>query len=231
MLGAGNCNDIDLIRLTNHFSSVTLVDVDVQAVVTGVAKQGCHGHPAITIMPPVDASGVLEGSGSWSRQELAAVVERASAPTQFLPQRLDVLASTGVLSQILSAGMSRVEDPEVSVLSGLFESLTLGHLATLDRATAVGGRAVLTIEFVSSVTLPELLIDSLDLDVEQMASNALGSGNYFAGLHPSSIAGSISRHVQLGESRFRKSTFERPWVWRMSSNRGYIVYAVTIDAQ
>src|SRR5262245_2519766 len=39
VLGAGNCNDVDLAALCSHFGSVTLVDADRDAVASGVQRQ------------------------------------------------------------------------------------------------------------------------------------------------------------------------------------------------
>lgn len=42
IIGAGACNDFDLKRLTAHFSKLTLIDRNMQAVRDGVRKQRCE---------------------------------------------------------------------------------------------------------------------------------------------------------------------------------------------
>ena len=52
ILGAGNCNDLDLVRFTSRFAQVHLVDLDRQAMDKGVQRQsplppaesGCMGE-------------------------------------------------------------------------------------------------------------------------------------------------------------------------------------------
>lgn len=41
VFGAGECNDIDLHVLTEHFKSIVLTDVDVEAIKNGLDRQGC----------------------------------------------------------------------------------------------------------------------------------------------------------------------------------------------
>ncbi|MDB5389789.1 MAG: hypothetical protein JWM11_5435, partial [Planctomycetaceae bacterium] len=40
VFGAGNCNDLDLHRLRNHFREIHLVDLDADALLAGCQAQG-----------------------------------------------------------------------------------------------------------------------------------------------------------------------------------------------
>lgn len=61
VLGAGPCNDLDLKRLTTHFGSIDLIDVDGESVMDGLINQGQEHCPNIHIK---------EGSLTGVSQEL-----------------------------------------------------------------------------------------------------------------------------------------------------------------
>ncbi len=60
LLGAGNLNDVELSALLESFAKVTLVDLDSDAVLRGVARQGITGDPRIQIRTPIDLTGAFE---------------------------------------------------------------------------------------------------------------------------------------------------------------------------
>lgn len=49
IFGAGRCNDMDLSRFGEHFSSVTLLDADRSAMQSALNRYGLSGHPGFTI--------------------------------------------------------------------------------------------------------------------------------------------------------------------------------------
>ncbi len=61
LLGAGNCNDVDLNELASNFRQITLVDIDRQAVEFGLARQSVHSaaHHKFNILAPYDVCGLL----------------------------------------------------------------------------------------------------------------------------------------------------------------------------
>ena len=76
VLGAGNCNDLDLIRLASEFQRVTLVDLDREAMEFGVAHQ--------------DGPGTIE-------------IVCCDVTSDELPaQTFDVVASTCLLTQLFA---------------------------------------------------------------------------------------------------------------------------------
>lgn len=79
VLGAGNCNDLDLPRLASDFDLLHLVDIDSDALRSGVARQA-QGPAHVLMHAGVD------------------IAEPGSAQ---LAMRTDVVASTGVWSQLV----------------------------------------------------------------------------------------------------------------------------------
>src|ERR1041384_7568545 len=69
VLGAGNCLDLELPRLTQRFSAVHLVDVDRGALDTALAKQPAEVRARLVLHAPVDLSGLLEKLERWKRLE------------------------------------------------------------------------------------------------------------------------------------------------------------------
>ncbi len=61
LLGAGNCNDVDLRVLGSSFRQITLVDIDREAVECGLARQSIHSvaRCRFNILAPFDVSGLL----------------------------------------------------------------------------------------------------------------------------------------------------------------------------
>jgi len=162
VLGAGNCNDLDLPALAGAFEEVVLVDLDSEALVRGTVSQPlqvvdrlrCHGN--------TDVTGALERIASWSpatRLEpedldaLAAGAEIASWPTG---SEFDVVASTCLLSQLVGSLAHALTDRHPQFLDAV-KAIRTGHLWTIASLLRPGGRAVLISDVVSSDTLPDLL--------------------------------------------------------------------------
>src|SRR6478736_4344582 len=58
VLGAGNCNDLDLCWLTEVYQHVELVDIDPSALQRAVERQGVAGK--MRLRAPVDLTGIAE---------------------------------------------------------------------------------------------------------------------------------------------------------------------------
>ncbi len=59
ILGAGNCNDLDLNILVNQFKEIHLVDIDTQAVCDGIARQELSDCNKIFTHGSIDLSGAI----------------------------------------------------------------------------------------------------------------------------------------------------------------------------
>ena len=56
IVGAGNCNDIDLGRLLAKASRIQLLDIDDEAVEQGVTRQGFASSPHVEVLGGVDVT-------------------------------------------------------------------------------------------------------------------------------------------------------------------------------
>src|SRR4029077_10811702 len=65
VLGAGNCNDLDVRELLASHAEIHLVDLDADALSRGIARQNVDAHRSIHTHAPFDLSGRLEAIASW----------------------------------------------------------------------------------------------------------------------------------------------------------------------
>ncbi len=203
VLGAGNTNDLDLPQLLETFAEITLVDWDREAVQRGVARQVGPQESRLRIAAAVDLS------------EAAADL-RVPAAAGWLPaEPFEVVASIGLLSQLMLAACRRIERP--ADLAARARQVRQRHLECITRWTAKEGDALVTCEIVSSETLPELASAAV---VAPLLGPALEAGNFFTGLHPAAVAASFREGTPAGG--FRRQEWLSPWRWDL----GPRVYAV-----
>jgi hypothetical protein len=226
VLGAGNCNDLDLGVLRTGYREIHLVDLDAAALADGVARQGLAADAGIHCHGGVDVTGVLDQLAGWSpgsvipAADLAACVEeplRRAAPA--LPGPFTVAASTCLLSQLINAAFQALGASHPHFLS-LIRAVRTGHLRLLNRLIAPGGRGVLITDFVSSQTVPNLakLPESA---LESTLVELIRQGNFFHGLNPFALIAAFRDDPVVGSQATDVQSL-RPWRW----NLGPRLYAV-----
>src|SRR6266567_1489705 len=57
ILGAGNCNDVDLARLGRSFERIHLIDIDQRALVTAVENERSELRAKVSLRAPFDIAG------------------------------------------------------------------------------------------------------------------------------------------------------------------------------
>src|SRR5437764_7439898 len=78
ILGAGNCNDLDLKWLAEAYAEVHLVDIDPAALDRAVKKQGVNGD-RVFFHAPVDLTGVADRARGWAGRTVTdAEVDQAA---------------------------------------------------------------------------------------------------------------------------------------------------------
>ena len=136
VLGAGNCNDLDLACLRQHFDAIQLVDCDLEAMQQGIQRQRLTVDPSITLMDPVDLSGIADQIQAWSPDrppsapEIDVTLAAASAVTLTPFPPADVVASVCLLSQILERFILEI-GPEHPRLLELVQQVRHAHLRLL----------------------------------------------------------------------------------------------------
>ncbi len=229
VLGAGNCNDLDLTAILQSHSDVTLVDLDSEALARGAARQGLTASPSLRLAGGVDLTGMLETLGNLSprkpipRSALASLVEepaRRVAPKLSGP--FDLVASTCLLSQLIGNAFHAVGDQHPQFME-LVQAIRAGHLRLLNELCTRGGTVTLITDVVSSDTFPELW--SFD---ESALSSVLPrlsrERNFINGVNPDVLLSTYQEDVFLG-SQIADLELIAPWRWKLHA-RQYLVLAI-----
>jgi hypothetical protein len=229
VLGAGNCNDLDLGWMVGAYGEVRLVDIDRGAVERGVGRQGVVGK--VEIEGPVDLTGVSEGVRSWrgrrvSIEEVGRAVERVNGQLSMVNGGgFDVVLSCCVLSQLL-CGVRDVLGVGHAGWKGLKGAIIRRHLRDVVGLTRAGGRGVLAVDVSSTVA-----IAGLDRAREEewgdLMRVALNDGKCFRGLEPVALRGVVE-----GDGELRRLVAEArvsaPWVWHLGWGKAFLCYGLTV---
>ncbi|HQU46173.1 MAG: hypothetical protein B7Z73_18805, partial [Planctomycetia bacterium 21-64-5] len=218
LLGAGNANDLDLPRLLAAYGEVHLVDLDTEALQRGVARQlpdhdrrKLHLHGGTDVTGICDALETLNGRLSQPSADLEKLIQDAADPLlPSLPGPFDVVASVGIISQLIDA-VVRAVPPTAPHFMELLLSVRSGHLRLLARLTAPGGRGLLITDFVSSATVPELATLA-EADLAPLAERLAVERNFFHGLNPLVVPSLFAQDAVL--RRLIAGTRHRGyWLW------------------
>lgn len=228
VLGAGNCFDLDLEALCQHFDEIHLVDLDRQALERGAQRVAPELRERLRLHAPVDLSGCNQDLAKF--RDFQVTPEHLMAlPTNVsrdLAARLagpfDLVVSACLLSQMhLTA--RRVLGTEHPLFDAVNLVLTLSHLRTLLRLTRPGGRAWLVTDATSDEIAPlgELGAQaSLLGPLQQLEQQNL----LFHTVAPSMVLGIAAQDPTL-----RKQSVLSPpadaWLWRNGPRRTFLVYA------
>ena len=225
ILGAGNCNDLDLVRFTSRFAQVHLVDLDRQAMDKGVQRQSPPAPGRIRLHGGIDLTGILKTLATWEphrpkRESIAHCIREARAFAG-LPVlgRFDVVASMCLLSQIIDSVVSMTGPGAVPL--ELVRALRQRHLRLLAELLLPGGIGILVTDFA---------LEQGGACQPQTASPPPGSapaspGGDFLGMSPEELCALASNDPilrrQLCQARVSPS-----WLWRQNPRRTLRVCAI-----
>ena len=229
ILGAGNCNDLDLPRLRKRFATIDLVDCDCQSVLEGIARQGLATDAAIQVIGPIDLSGIAESVHARSSDPLAAdntaslaLPAAAICPIKLPVPPADVVASVCLLSQIFDDLGTAVGPTDPRFLS-LLQQVRQSHFQLLIDHLKPGGTGLLVTDLVSSESAPQI-VSATPLALPAMLQQLIEVGNFFTGLNPAVIYAQLTADRKLSP-QVTGATVSQPWLWDFGA-RVYAVYAV-----
>jgi len=234
VLGAGNCNDIDLGKLADRFEIISLVDIDRSAIEAGMSHQEFSLNDKRFQVFESDVTGILSGLnelGQTANPGAEKLLELATLATKsqpvVLPSPAEVVASTGLITQLVeatikTAGEANVASPDSPGLN-LVQAVRRRHLRLLSELTNPGGTAILVTEIVSSKTVPGLPRARRE-QLPALLQSCLASGNFFTGLHP----GIIYQEMMSPEfgCELEGVRLTPPWLWEFTA-RAYAVVALS----
>jgi hypothetical protein len=228
VLGAGNCNDLDLERVAAAFESIDLIDLDEEALRRGRARQPAAVAAKLVLRAPIDVSGALSElprlrGNSVSAAQLGALSRTAlENVVAALPERFDTVLSACLLSQIMhTCSVALSSHPQ---LASIGSALAVAHLRALLALARPGGRVVFVTDTVSSDTYPlrelwgEQAPAALLTHLDQTNNVLSGTGVSFV------------RQVLAGETSLlvERPRLAEPWLWQMHEDVTMMVYALTL---
>lgn len=228
VLGAGNLNDLDMSSVLRVADAVHLVDLDPEAVTTGLRRQGLEHEPSVIVHPPTDITGALHllptGETSPARSEVDQLAAALQAHGLHLgPQRFDLVLSAGLLTQLFQS----LIDSELSQADTLEATLRLRaqHLRGLLGLLRPGGTAVLVTDVVPTSTAPGLL-RCPESELEPAMAALVSEGNFFTGANPYRIAG-VLEDDEWWRARVGAVRVHGPWLWAVTADRSHLTCAIT----
>jgi len=228
VLGAGNCNDLDLKRLSQVFREIHLVDLDEQALDHAVQSQSLANDSKV-ILHTHDLTGVGQQLADWNADDsdadarLTEIIEQLSRPAALdLPGPFDVVCSTCVLSQLIDLAVKTVGDTH-SRFEELMLAVRYQHFQTLIDLMGECGTGLLVSDFVSSDTATDLP-HVPEYQLTQYLSQLLSTRNFFHGVHPGVLFSLLMGNTPLA-SQVRDIDMLPPWRWDLGT-RQYAVAAI-----
>ncbi len=230
VLGAGNCNDLDLDQARTIFQEIHLVDLDPQALEMGVSKQLQSDRKGIVVHAPCDLTGCIDLwpseletlSDSRSRQIVSLL--DAFEPKICEHGPFDVVVSTCLLTQLMSAVLLRSWSLEQQW--SFASQIRRQHLKLILRLMGPHGTGIFLTDLVSSLTAPELLTHP-DRDWLRAIPHYVAQKNFFTGTNPAAIHAEC---LQLNERTGHPLVIEpiHPWVWKQMESKAYLVWGMKL---
>jgi hypothetical protein len=232
ILGAGNCNDLDLAQLLSRFQDVHLFDIDREALVRARDRQPAELAARLQLHAPLDLGGALGEVGQFRKRsaspaELGALPQAGSRGVLAqVSERFDRVASTCLLSQLVHGCQQLLGDTH-SQLQEIACAVVVAHLRILAQLVKPGGAGLLVTDVVSSDTYPleELwgqqppwkLLDELE-----------ATGNHLSGTTPSFVRRVLKTDLVVGPL-IGSTRLVEPWLWQLSAEETYLVYGLAFE--
>jgi len=219
VLGAGNCNDLDLAALSDRFRELHLFDIDGQALACAYERQSKRVQRACSLYER-DLTGVALLIERWRLQapeplealmagwaELGRLVGEAG--------QFDAVLSTCLLSQV--AMNLRDFFGLIPALNTALMAAITGHIVLAKTLTKPGGCLLVT---------SDCITNQFPIHREAAARGAMQAILHFS-QQGAAFPGTDPRLIVdlLREVRFSQPELKRAWIWDLSQ-QSYLVYAV-----
>ncbi len=228
LLGAGNCNDVDLAVLLDFFDSVSLMDLDKEALAHGIAYQKVEKHPKLSLHAGIDLSGILPYMERWTKhapsnreKSLCLHSVQYSDPLASYHGQFDLVLPCCLLSQmILGIKATRLSQKDQRQL---IELLRIQHVRQMHALLRPHGIGIFVTDVISSDTLPELRNNAFTPSLD-LLNKLVKERNYFSGLNPFAMLNLLSNHFPSPI----QASLTQPWVWHLSEKRSFLNYAIGV---
>ncbi|MCR6650287.1 MAG: hypothetical protein NVV73_01735 [Cellvibrionaceae bacterium] len=233
ILGAGNCMDVDLPRISEVFAEIHLVDIDREALEGAKRRLPATVARKIHLHTPVDVSGANKTLEDWrnfkvTEEVLLEFPARAADEIKArLPGPFDCVVSSCLISQILLT-CTRVLGEEHPLLQAGLITLLVAHLRLLAALTKPQ-RNALWITDVSSSEIAPLPPPGSQVDGAVLLQTLAATNRLFTYLQPNLITDLARQDPQVSAS----GDFADPpetWLWHNGPHRSFLVYALIFSA-
>jgi hypothetical protein len=229
VLGAGNCNDLDLAELARRYREIHLVDVDEEAVARARERQPAEVARALVVHAPVDLSGALDklvalrGERPTPAQIAALPGDAADRVTLELRGTFDTVLSACLLSQIMHG--TRVAIGEHPDLEFIATALALGHLRSMVRMVRPGGTGIFLSDTCTSEMYPPLADRCRQFSPLAVLGRLEETDNVLSGTRPSMIFEALTADPVIAPM-IEPPKLVEPWLWQMGTRLDLLVYGV-----
>jgi hypothetical protein len=220
ILGAGNCNDLDLSSIARSFGEIHLFDIDGDALRRAIDRQEDDVQHACRVHEH-DLTGVaslLEGWRHSPPEPMPAQLATWSTLSGLIDQagEFDAVMSTCLLSQV--AINLRDFFGVVPALNGALCAAIVGHLHLASELTKPGGTLLVVSDCITSqFPIHEEAKRRGPLDA---IFHLAAQGATFPGTDPDLIAG-VLRGTEIDGAEFKDA-----WLWELTPEQQYLVYAL-----
>jgi hypothetical protein len=228
VLGAGNCFDLELRELAEHYAAIHLVDLDGDALARAHARQPKEVQARLRLHGNVDVSGANAALGQWRDLKvrpadlMAFPGQAAQALCRTLNGPFDRVVSACLMSQLLLT-LRRVLSDRHPLFGATTLTLTVAHLRALAALTKPSGSALFATDVTSNEIAPLEPANGVD-DPRQLLQSLIEQGKVFNALEPSYLA-AIAEQDPVLSSWGCLSPPRAVWRWRNGPSRTFLVYA------
>lgn len=225
VLGAGNCNDLNLGDLLTCYSEVHLVDVDPVALEQGARRQVGARPPYLNLHGGIDVSMFLDRFATWTPltdvtpADLAALADWPSLRVPLaLPGPFDVVGSTCLLRPLIGNSRQSLSARHTEHRK-VVAAIRLGHLKLMNSLLVPGGRGVIITDVASSDTYPPIVGQNLPAG-RILHYTLLDAGGYLEGVNPDVILSTLRELVS------KSIRYHGTWKWQLH-DRTYLVQGLS----
>jgi len=221
VLGAGNCNDIDLARLCETFAEVHLVDLDGDAMAAAVNWQDPPHANRVHYHGGVDLTGVFDELGKL-KHAVDVLPLLSDFHLSMLDGPFDMVVSLCTLSQLIEAVALNFGEDDEHFLD-VVTAVRRQHIRLMTELTAPGGVGLLVFDFSSSDAAP-IIVNVTPPELAKLSAQLVAQRNHFHGLSPPAVASVFDQDEKI-KPHIAKQQLIKPWRWNNGS-RIYLVSAV-----
>jgi len=230
LLGAGNANDVDLPRLLERFERLLLVDLDADALQSGVARQRLEAEPrvatrALDVTGNADLLTQLSPALPLDDLRLRACREQTAAgPPGELGGPFDVVASLCLMTQLIDSVLLTLGERHPAAID-LLMGIRNQHLRQLIELTRPGGTALLVTDVVSSASHPPLA-HATEAELPGLVARLINERNFFTGANPFALRAFFQTDSRIAPW-VEHVELTNPWLWDFGP-RVYAVCALVV---